>query len=71
MSKISVYLFKNAPEIFSDLNGKFFRVDSRKELKIIYHSGRIAIRDGNKIYGIKKLRANAIKSQIEEVANPF
>ncbi|MGL4855193.1 MAG: hypothetical protein ACRC37_08095 [Lentisphaeria bacterium] len=71
MSKISVYIFKHAPEIYSDLNGKFFRIDNEKPLKIIYHSGRIAVRDNNKIYGIKKLRINAIKYQIEKPINPF
>jgi len=42
-----------------------------KPLKKIYHAGRIAVRDRNKIYGIKRLRENAVKSEKKIYQYPF
>lgn len=63
-----IYNFKHAPEIYADQNGKFFRHSDDKPIPKIYHAGRIAVKNKNKIYGIKRLRKSAIKTikQIED-----
>jgi hypothetical protein len=71
MSKVSIYRFRHASEIYSDMKGNFFRMDNDKPLKVCYHSRRIAIRDGVKIYGVKRLRKNAYKSEKEISDCPF
>ena len=65
MSKLSIYIFTHAPEIYSDMTGQFFRKLDEKPIPTTYQNGRIAVRDGNKFYGIKRLRKNAIKKEIE------
>ena len=69
--QIEVYTFKTTKDIYADMAGQFFRASDDKPIKIIYHCGRIAVRDRNKIYGIKKLRANAVKSTKEIIDTPF
>lgn len=57
-----IYTFKHAPQIYADSNGDFFRASDDRPIPTIYHAGRVAVRDKNKIYGIKRLRKNAIKT---------
>ena len=57
-----IYTFKHAPGIYADSYGQFFRVLDERPIPTIYHAGRIAVRDKNKIYGIKRLRSTAIKT---------
>ena len=66
-----IYRFKNTPEIYADSDGRFWRTKDDLPLNKIYHCGRIAIRDKNKIYGLKKLRKNAVKSIKEINEYPF
>lgn len=66
-----IYNFAHAPEIYADRNGNFFRHSDERPIPKIYHAGRIAVRDKNKIYGIKRLRSNAIKSTKVITDNPF
>ena len=58
----TIFTFTHAPEIYADFKGQFYRTKDELPIPTIYHSGRIAVRDKNKIYGIKKLRLNAIKT---------
>lgn len=63
MKTQTVYEFPNyAPEIYSDEKGKFWRKDNDRFIDTKYYNGRICVQVDNKRYGIKKLRANAIKS---------
>lgn len=66
-----IYTFKNAPEIYADAKGQFFRMSDERPIPTIYHAGRIAVRNKNKIYGIKKLRSNAIKTTKTIIECPF
>lgn len=69
--QIEIYTFDYAPNIYADASGRFFRMKDDAPLKKIYHNGRIAIRDKNKIYGIKRLRNKAVKG-IKEINDfPF
>ena len=70
MKKV-IYKFKHTQEIYSDEKGNFFRCIDNCPLNKVYQNGRIAIRDGNKFYGIKRLRENAYKTEIDEYINPF
>lgn len=69
--QIEIYTFNHAPEIYADTSGRFYRFKDDRPIKTTYHCGRIAVRDKNKIYGIKRLRANAIKSHKEDIQIPF
>ena len=71
MGKVSIYRFSHTPDIYSDMDGRFFRMIDDRPLKTCYHSRRIAVRDGMKIYGIKRLRKNAYKSEKEVSDCPF
>lgn len=72
MNKITVYEFPNyAPEIYADLKGKFFCNMTDKFIDTKYYNGRICVQYGTKRYGIKKLRANVIKSTKEIPDLPF
>lgn len=66
-----IYNFPHAPEIYADEEGNFFRHSDRRPIPKIYHAGRIAVRDGNRIYGIKRLRKAAIKSAMDIIDAPF
>ena len=63
MSKVSIYRFSHTSEVYSNMKGEFFRMSDDLPLKLCYHSRRVAVRDGVKIYGIKRLRKNAYKSK--------
>lgn len=69
--QIEIYTFKHTAEIYSDMTGQFFRSSDDRPIKTIYHAGRIAVRDRNKIYGIKRLRKNAVKTIKQIVDCPF
>lgn len=69
--QIEIYTFTHAPEIYADMSGNFFRVIDDRPIKTTYHMGRIAVRDKNKIYGIKRLRKNAIKTTKQIIDCPF
>jgi hypothetical protein len=71
MAKLTIYTFSHAPEIYADESGNFFRMSDDRPLKKVYHNGRIAIRDKTKYYGIKRLRANSIKSTKDVNDCPF
>jgi len=68
---IEIYTFKTTNEIYSDMNGNFYRMSDDLPLPKVYQNGRIAIRDKNKFYGIKRLRLSAIKSNKELKDCPF
>ena len=57
-----VYIFVHAPAIYSNIKGQFFRTSDDKPIPTTYQNGRIAVRDKNKFYGIKRLRLNAVKT---------
>lgn len=69
--EIQIYTFKTTKEIYADMSGQFFRSSDDRPIPTIYHAGRVAVRDKNKIYGIKKLRSNAIKTTKEVINLPF
>lgn len=69
--KLSIYYFIHAPEIYSDMTGQFYRKSDGRPIPTTYQGGRIAVRDRNKYYGIKRLRKNAVKTEIEISNNPF
>lgn len=71
MKYLSIYAFRHTSDIYADMNGNFFRMKDDKPVKKIFHAGRIAIRDKNKIYGIKRLRKNAVKTIKEIEICPF
>jgi hypothetical protein len=71
MGLITIYKFHHTSDIYADESGNFFRSSDDKLLKKVYHNGRIAIRDGTKYYGIKRLRKNAYKSEKEIIDCPF
>lgn len=62
IKQIEIYTFAHAPKIYANTQGQFFRVSDDRPIKTIYHAGRIAVRDNNKIYGIKRLRTAAVKT---------
>ena len=68
---VLIYRFKSTSDIYADISGNFFRMKDDKPLKICYHAGRLAVRDGVKRYGLKRLRQNAIKSEKEMIDCPF
>jgi len=68
---IEIYTFKTTNEIYSDMKGNFYRMSDDLPLPKVYQNGRIAIRDKNKFYGIKRLRKNAIHSQKQINDCPF
>ena len=68
---ISIYTFKNTSDIYADMNGVFYRADNDRPIPTCYHNGRIAVRNGSKRYGIKKLRSNAVKTTKEIIDTPF
>jgi hypothetical protein len=68
---IEIYKFKHTDEIYSDMKGVFYRFKDDKPIPICYQNGRIAIRDRNKFYGIKRLRKNAYKTTKELIDIPF
>lgn len=69
--QIEIYTFPHATEIYADSTGQFYRTSDDKPIKTIYHAGRIAVRDKNKIYGIKRLRKSAIKTTKNITVCPF
>ena len=71
MKTQTIFTFSHAPEIYADLSGQFFRMADDKPIKTTYHAGRIAVRDKAKIYGIKRLRSNAIKTTKKIDVCPF
>lgn len=60
--EIEIYTFPHAPEIYADSAGDFFRASDDRPIPTVYHCGRVAVRDKNKIYGIKRLRSTAVKN---------
>jgi hypothetical protein len=68
---ISIYKFKNTDDIYADMCGKFYRTKDDRPIPTCYHNGRIAVRNGTKRYGIKKLRKNAVKATREIIDTPF
>ena len=68
---IDIYAFRNTADIYADASGNFFRSKDDKPLPTCYHNGRIAVRDGVKRYGIKRLRSNAIKTTKKIDLCPF
>ncbi len=72
MTKQTVFEFpKYAPEIYADSFGKFWDKKTDRLIDTKYYNGRICVQYGAKRYGIKKLRANAVKAtkQIDDI--PF
>lgn len=59
---INIYRFKHAPDIYANEEGVFYRMSDDRPIKTIFHAGRVAVRDRKRIYGIKRLRKNAYKS---------
>lgn len=60
---IHIFEFPNyAPEIYADSNGKFWRKDNDRFVDTKYYNGRICVQIGDNRYGIKKLRANSVKT---------
>jgi hypothetical protein len=61
---IDIYLFPDyAPEIYSDLKGKFYQMENDKPLKKIISNGSLCVTVGQKKYYLKKLRRFAKKSK--------
>lgn len=67
----TIYTFAHAPEIYSDSNGQFYRTSDDRPIPTTYQGGRIAVRDRNKFYGIKRLRSTALRKQREIIKLPF
>jgi len=68
---IDIYKFKHTSDIYADINGVFYHSITDKPLPTCYHNGRVAVRNGTKRYGIKRLRKNAVKSTKEINDTPF
>ena len=66
-----IYTFPHAPEIYSDSKGQFYRTSDERPIPTTYQNGRIAVRNKNKYYGIKRLRSVAIKTEREIIETPF
>ena len=64
-----VYLFKDIPDLYADLNGNFFY--KGKPTKKVYNNGSIAVLCGNTKRGIITLRKLAFKSTITIADCPF
>jgi len=72
MKTQTVYEFPNyAPDIYADSSGKFWRKDNHRFLDTKYYNGRICVQLGNKRYGLKRLRATAIKTTKEVIDTTF
>jgi len=63
MKTQTVYEFPEyAPNIYADEQGKFWDKLTDRLIDTKYYNGRICLQLGSKRYGLKKLRATAIKT---------
>lgn len=70
--KIEVFIFPNyAPEIYSDMKGRFFSIKGQTPLSFYNNNGCKSVLFNGKKYGMKKLRNDAVKSIIKIQRIPF